>query len=158
MPRLAFSILSLFFACIIIGLQASPAHAIQVHPAPEGFYIHQAGHILFLAAMLGFSYKIHRSVLATQKGWRYIIYGALCLAFWNCWAFSGHIVTLFVSQNTLISNSGSRQSVFLANSSLDVAHYILKMDHFFCVPALIFLYLGLRHLLAASEVAHHEVS
>ena len=39
----------------------------------------------------------------------------------------------------------------LDHNALKVAYYIAKLDHLLCVPALIFLYIGLKRLLESGR-------
>jgi len=46
-----------------------------------------------------------------------------------------------------------RKKTVLMKTWIDYCYFILKMDHFVCVPALIFFYLGLKHM--QSHSARH---
>ncbi|SHK54939.1 hypothetical protein SAMN02745216_03642 [Desulfatibacillum alkenivorans DSM 16219] len=143
-----------FWLVFIISLvSASPAWAVQAHGAPEGLYIHQFAHVFFAAAMGIFMYWLKASALTTQPGWRMIRYCALFLLLWNIDAFAAH----FLDENLAIV-SFERNGLLHMNLSsetqgpfLPALYYFLKMDHLWCVPGMVFLYLGLRRILADQQ-------
>ncbi len=116
------------------------AFAIQFHGAPEGLYLHQIGHVLFAAAMVGFAYRIRNSRLRHDTAWQLMTWGACLLVLWNGWAFTGHILSLDLVWQHL-NGSG--------NARLDLLRYYSQMDHLLCVPALLCIYLALRKMVAA---------
>ena len=56
----------------------------------EALAIHQAAHVLFLAAMLYFIYEMRRERLQRLQGFRYLIWACALLALWNLDALVGH--------------------------------------------------------------------
>jgi hypothetical protein len=135
---------------VTAALVAAPASvsAIQVHPAPEGLYAHQIAH-LFLALSLGFfAFWLQRRRLVETRGWRLIQAACLLLVLWNLAAMTGHHLEGRLPEEALRSVDGER---FLAvDGPWTVLYYFLKMDHFFCVPAMALFYLGLRRLRGGS--------
>ncbi len=118
------------------------AFAIQTHGAPEGLYIHQIGHVLFASAMLGFAWRIGQSRLRRDTAWRLMSCGAVLLALWNGWAFSGH----FFRSNTLWAGHAVP-----SDHGMALVVYYSQMDHLLCVPALLCIYFALRKMTAASR-------
>lgn len=122
------------------------AWALQTHGAPEGFYVHQGAHLLFIAAMISFAYRLRVSKLTIQKSWRWMYRGALMISLWNIWAFTGHIITLIVSPGSTLTIPGGGIPFLRMNSWREFAYYFLKMDHLLSLPAVMFFYLGLREM------------
>ena len=136
-------------------LTASPAWAVQAHGAPEGLYIHQFAHVFFAAAMGIFMYWLRAAALTMQPGWRMIRLCALFLFLWNIDAFAAH----FLDENLAIV-ALERIDLFHMNLRsqtqgpfLPTLYYFLKMDHLWCVPGMIFLYLGLKRLLSEQQAS-----
>ncbi len=128
---------------ILVGTPAA-APAIQVHPAPEGLYAHQIAHV-FLALSLGFfAFWLQRRRLVETRAWRLIQAACLLLVLWSLAAMTGHYLEGRLAEDALRSLDGER---FLAvMGPREILYYLLKMDHFFCVPAMALLYRGLRRL------------
>ncbi|MCF8093436.1 MAG: hypothetical protein K9K40_13385 [Desulfotignum sp.] len=137
------------FCLAVIWSLPSPAFAIQLHMGNEGIIVHQLGHIFFMLSMVGLMFTINSKKLTRQKGWRLIQYAALFFIFWNLNTLAAHfldnqiavvrIKTLSLSQMTIVSQSDSQ---LLAG-----IYYFLKLDHIWCVPAMVFLFSGLNCLL-----------
>ncbi len=138
----------LFFLAGLWGLPA-PAFAIQLHMGNEGIIVHQLGHLFFLFSMVGLMFTINSKQLTHQKGWRLIQYAALFFIFWNLNTLAAHfldnqiavvrIETLSLTQMAIVTRSDSQL--------LSVIYYFLKLDHLWCVPAMVFLFTGLNCLL-----------
>lgn len=137
-------VISLF---LLSFLGATPTNALQTHAGPEGLYAHLEAHIFYLLAMVIFAIRIHRSKLWEEKGWQSIVRGLWLLAFWNVWAFIGHIITLYIPQGHMMTRDTDMAPVLIVNSFMDVIYYVLKMDHLICVPAVIFLFIGIKSML-----------
>lgn len=148
---------SVFFLAVIWGLP-SPAFAIQLHMGNEGIIVHQMGHLFFLFSMVGLIFTINSKHLTHQKGWRLIQYAALLFILWNLNTLAAHfldnqiavvrIETLSLSQMTIVTRPDSQ---LLAG-----IYYFLKLDHLWCVPAMVFLFTGLNCLLR--DQAHRSDS
>ncbi len=138
--------------CLAIVSVADPALATQTHGGPEGLVVHQIAHLFFLLSMGTLAYWIQSHGLSRQRAWRLIRYAAIMLIVWNTDAFIAHLLD---EQTALIEV----HPVDLFHLSivphpgwdfLAPLYYLFKLDHLFCVPALVLLYLGLRHLLKES--------
>jgi hypothetical protein len=122
----------------------APALAIQLHTGNAGIIAHQIGHLFFLFAMVALMFTINSQGLIRQKGWRQIQLAALFFIFWNLDTLVAHfldnqievvrIETLSITQMAVTTQSDSQL--------LAVIYYFLKMDHLWCVPAMIFLFMG----------------
>ena len=128
---------------------AEPAFATQAHSAPEGLYAHQLAHIFFIISMGVLIYWLRARQLVQSAGWRYIQYAALFFILWNLDAFTVHLLEeqlavidiqrINLWQINITANNHSKALAWL--------YYFAKFDHLLCVPALLFLYFGLRRLL-----------
>ncbi len=123
-----------------------PSFALQVHPYPEGLYVHQLGHLFFVSCMTVFIYRLYRRQLNVQYGWNYFFYGSIFLIIWNIWAVVGHWVALHIAKDQIVLKPGEIVPYLFVNSFLDGLYYLLAFDHLFCVPALFLFYLGLRNM------------
>ena len=93
--------------------------------------------------------------LVQSAGWRYIQYSALFFILWNLDAFTVHLLEEQLAiidiqrsnlwQINITANNHSKALVWL--------YYFAKLDHLLCVPALLFLYFGLRRLLKKAEIS-----
>lgn len=145
-----------FFITIAL-LLAFPtgAAATQGHGGPEGLYAHQMAHLFFMFAMGLLIYWLRRRRLTEQAGWRLIQYAAFFFILWNLDAFVVHLLEEQLDLLT-ISRPGRWQISIAAPPQwtwLGRVYYLAKLDHLFCVPAIIFLYMGLRRL--AREAPTH---
>lgn len=122
--------------------------ATQTHGAPEGIYVHQASHIFFIFAMTILIYWLRSRNLIKNKGWRMIQYAGIFFILWSLDAFAAHFMDeqAFAVEISRVS----RWQVFIdpvgGYGWLAWLYYLIKLDHLFCVPAMVFLYLGLRRL------------
>ncbi|MEJ5365207.1 MAG: hypothetical protein WHS86_08910 [Desulfosoma sp.] len=131
----------------VIGIPCM-AWATQVHAEPEGLYSHQLGHGFFVLSMGVLVYWLRGRRLIRDRGWRYLQYSALLFVLWNVDAIVVHYLEnrddLFMkfSQGTL----HAFLQPYPGREWVTVLFYVCKMDHLLCVPAIIFLYLALRHM------------
>jgi hypothetical protein len=125
------------------------ALATQGHGAPEGLYVHQFAHTFFLISMGILIFWLRQRRLVRRTGWRYIQYAALCFILWNVATILLHFLE---EQTTLlaITRIGAwRMAISTPEGyrGLVGLYYAAKLDHLLCVPALLFLYFGLKRLL-----------
>ncbi len=128
---------------------ARTVFATQGHGAPEGLYAHQFAHIFFIVSMGILIYWLRSRRLVKDSGWRFIQYSAL---FFILWSIDTFLVHLLDEQFDLIrvTRIGNWQLEIVdpfGGNALGVFYYFAKLDHLLCVPALLFLYAGLRRLL-----------
>lgn len=136
-------------AAVLLQLSAPDVVlATQTHGAPEGIYVHQASHIFFIFAIAILIYWLRSRHLVENRGWRMIQYAGVFFIFWSLDAFAAHFMDeqAFIVEITRVS----RWEIFIdpsgGHSWLAWLYYIIKLDHLLCVPAMVFLYLGLRRL------------
>jgi len=133
-------------------LLPAPVLAVQEHGAPEGIYSHQGAHLFFAASMGLLIFWLRQRRLVREPGWRCIQYAALFFILWNIDAFTAHF---------LDEQSGVLDTVMAAPGRIKIEvdenltalgwlYYMAKLDHLLCVPAMLFLYAGLRRLLKAA--------
>jgi hypothetical protein len=136
-------------AVLACWLLPQPALAVQEHGPPEGIYSHQGAHLFFIASMVLLVYWLRQRRLVREAGWRYIQYAALFFILWNLDAFAAH----FLDEqsgilDTAMAAPGKLKIEVAENlTALACIYYIAKLDHLWCVPAMVFLYAGLRRLL-----------
>jgi len=135
-------------------LVSEPALATQAHNAPEGLYAHQLAHVFFIISMGVLIYWLRERKLVQAVGWRYIQYAALFFILWNLDAFSVHLLEEQLSVIDVQRIDLWKISITAANQSTALAwfYYAVKLDHLLCVPALLFLYFGLRRLLKETDL------
>jgi hypothetical protein len=138
-------------AVAAFGLLAAPmpALATQAHGDPEGIVAHQIAHVVFIVSMAILIYWLRKRLLVKQAGWKYIQYAALFFILWNMDAFLAHILDEQLGW-IRVEKIGFWQQRITAVQGPDIlapVYYLIKRDHLLCVPAMIFLYMGLNRLL-----------
>ena len=121
------------------------SYALQAH-GYKGLYVHQGAHIFFILAMLSFIFRIHNSKLKKRAEWKWISHGALLLSLWNVWAFTGHVIEIYIPAENIKLLAGKQVPSILISSWKEVAYFILKMDHLVSVPAVICFYFGIKKI------------
>ena len=124
--------------------QTENAWALQSHGPPEGIYVHQMAHILFMGALAYLYWHTRRSPVLISKGWKYLQIFCILLFCWNLLAFAGHEAFEHLSPADFIDKNSWKEQIAAPLSFVKVLYYITKMDHFLNVPALIALTISLR--------------
>jgi len=120
------------------------AMALQTHGAPEGVYVHQLAHLLFILALTYLYWHTRKTQETSGKGWWYFQLFCLLLIAWNILAFTGHEIYKqmdagdFIDQNTWAARIASPITL------TKVLYYITKMDHLLVVPAVLALVISFR--------------
>jgi len=138
---------------VAIVFITEPALATQAHGAPEGLYAHQLAHIFFIVSMGVLIYWLRERKLVQAAGWQYIQYSALFFILWNGDAFFVHLVEeqLGLVDIQRMGLWDIQITTTMKSQTLLWLYYAAKLDHLLCVPALLFLYFGLRRLLKDAE-------
>jgi hypothetical protein len=125
------------------------ALATQGHAGIEGVWVHQFAHLFFLFSMLLLIYWLRQAGLVKQPGWRYIQYAALFFMLWNVDAFLVHFLDEQTQavRVTSLDDWQIHVSATRGRTGLAVFYYLIKLDHLLCVPAMICLWMGLRHMI-----------
>lgn len=140
---------SVFVTILLLLALPSGVAATQGHGGPEGLYVHQMAHLFFMFAMGLLIYWLRLRRLVDQAGWRLIQYAALFFILWNLDAFIVHLLEEQVDVLS-ISRPGRWQIAIETQPQwtwLGALYYLVKLDHLLCVPAVVFLYMGLRRLI-----------
>jgi len=120
------------------------ALAIQVHGSPEGLYVHQMAHLHYIFA-LGYFYWDIRRTSFTGRGWRYLQMFCLLMTCWNLLAFVGHIAGAYLDPQALVQTDRYLGTLLVHPITfLKYIYFVTKLDHLIYVPAMFFLYIGLR--------------
>jgi hypothetical protein len=127
----------------------STAWATQTHGGLEGLYVHQFAHMFFAFSMGLLIYWLNKWELVASSAWRSIQYAAVFFIAWNLDAFFSHWLVEQSGLITVNAIDGMRIQIETPRGSnwLAEVYYLTKLDHLLCVPALIFLFLGLKQLL-----------
>ena len=138
---------------LLVLIFPSSAAATQGHGGPEGLYVHQMAHLFFMFAMGLLIYWLRKRRLVDQAGWRLIQYAGLFFLLWNVDAFIVHF--LEEQAGVLRISQPERWHIQIKTSAqwtwLGVVYYLVKLDHLLCVPAMVFLFMGLRRLTNAAS-------
>jgi hypothetical protein len=143
-------IFSLSALAVLAGwLVPLSALAVQEHGAPEGLYTHQGAHLFFVASLGLLIYRLRQRQLVREAGWRWIQYAALFFILWNIDAFTAHLMDEQLGLVDIAPAGGWRVRIDAGDfpPALAMLYYAAKLDHLLCVPAMLFLYFGLRRLL-----------
>lgn len=142
---------ALFFASELFN--PGQALATQAHGGIEGVTSHQIAHLFFMVSMGFLIYWLRERNLVKESGWRFMQYGAFFLILWNINAFTVHFLSeqMGLIQIEKVGLWQIQINAVSGNKGLEVLYYIAKLDHLFCVPALFFLYSGLKRLLKESH-------
>lgn len=134
------------FLVVLIAGAVLPSHALalQVHGEPEGLYVHQMAHLFYVLALGYFFWDIRRSGFAGQ-GWRYLQFFCVLMTVWNILAFMGHASGVFLDPQSLSRTDCYLQTHLIGPLTINkFLYFVAKLDHLICVPALLFLFLGIR--------------
>lgn len=142
---------------IVLLILAWPqaALATQSHGGMEGLYAHQIAHLFFIAAMALLMFWLKEKRLESQEGWRSIQLAALFFILWNADAFMVHFLE---TQPDLIriADEGMWHLQIDAENGLawlEIVYYAAKLDHLLSIPAMWFLFSGLRKLYRLSATS-----
>jgi hypothetical protein len=129
------------------------ALATQGHFGIEGVYAHQFAHIFFILSLGVLIYWLRARKLVQHTGWRFIQYSALFFILWNIDTITVHALDdqFGIIQVETIGVWKIRIADAFNNDILKLFYYVIKLDHLLCVPALLFLYFGLRRLIVESQ-------
>jgi hypothetical protein len=135
------------FAALLLSVD--PALATQTHGQPEGLYVHQMAHIFFIISMGSLEFWLRQRNLIREKGWKYIQLSAVLFILWNINAICVHFLDehLDILGITKIDLWHIQIQSIPEQESIAVLYYMLKLDHLLCVPAMFFLYYGLKTIL-----------
>jgi hypothetical protein len=141
---------------LVLLMEPDCAEAFQSHPAPEGLYVHQFAHIVFMITMGFLAYWLQYNQLIRERGWRLIQLACLLLILWNMVAFVGHWVETHIPDTSVVGEPDWSQRIRLDVHPMIPLYYMLKLDHLVSVPAMIALFLGIRSLYKQALAEEHH--
>ena len=151
------NLIFVFFTASLTGLllTADPVLATQTHGQPEGLYVHQMAHIFFIISMGSLEFWLRQRNLIQEKGWKYIQLSAVLFIIWNINAALVHFLDehLDILGISKIDLWHIQIESIPGQESIAVLYYLLKLDHLLCVPAMFFLYYGLKTILKSNAAA-----
>ena len=127
-------------------LVPTSAWAFQSHPAPEGLYAHQMAHLFFIFSMAILVYWLEQNRFTSQRGWRFVQIACILFIAWNLIAFVGHWVEEQIPGASVFGKPDWTQRIDIDAHPLAPFYYLLKLDHLVSVPAVIFLFFGIKSL------------
>ena len=144
MTKRTFAIILLIMPLLLALCLPGEALALQVHTEPEGVYVHQMAHLHYILALCYFFWDLRRTAF-TGRGWRYLQLFCLLMICWNVIAFTGHLSGLFLDPQALDQTDCYLETRLVSPFTLGkYLYFITKLDHLIYVPALFFLFIGLR--------------
>lgn len=134
------------FVFLIVFTVPRAAWALQSHGSPEGIYVHQMAHVLFFGSLLYLYWDLRRSSFE-GRGWTYLQCFCMLMMTWNVIAFTGHAVAIHLESGFITTAKSYLHSQLMGPMNLHkVVFYLTRFDHLVVVPALFFLFMGLRSL------------
>ena len=124
---------------LFILFNAGDAFAIQEHQGAEGFYVHQIGHLFFIAAMLYIYVVLKKPAASMLEGWKYIRFAAIFFIIWNTDALVSHLLE-GLSQE--VQDSISSKAVMLSSLKTTVYYLTRLIEYFLLVPAFVLMAIG----------------
>lgn len=120
------------------------AWALQSHGAPEGIYVHQMAHLLFMGALMYLYWHTRRTPALASRGWKYLQIFCIVFAAWNLLALVGHESFEYLTPADFIDKNSLNEHIAGPITFVKVLYFITKMDHLLYVPALLALVISLR--------------
>ncbi len=141
-----------------IAIVPTPVLATQGHGGIEGVYAHQLAHVFFIISMGGLIYWLKQHGLVRESGWRLIRLAAFFFLLWNLDALFVHALDdqFKIIQVQRVGSWSMRITAADHHAGFEGLYYLAKLDHLLCVPAIVFLYLGLKRLLADQRAGAAE--
>lgn len=111
-------------------------------------------HLFFIVTLAIFTYWLHTTGLVRDRGWRLIAVSCLMFILWNLDTFTVHWLEHSMSQGAFVT-AGLDWSHRLAMTGgwRSWVYYFGKFDHLLCVPAILFLLMGLHRLYEQAKTA-----
>lgn len=131
--------------CLLVVLGFSDnCWALQSHGAPEGIYVHQMAHLLFMGSLGYLYWHTRKSPVIESKGWKYLQIFCFFLIIWNLVAFTGHHAFGNLAPADFIAKGTWKEQLAPPVTPLKLLYYITKMDHVLNVPGLFALLISMR--------------
>jgi hypothetical protein len=140
----------LIWIWVLEGIFPRPALAIQPHGPPEGFYLHQIAHLVFIGALIFFIYKLAKQV-KEHRSFRLLAWACGFLVLWNLDCLLGHTSALPISSLDFINEGQLNQRLVMSSPSHWI-YYVASLDNVILLPASYIFYRGLKALLSEPEI------
>jgi lipid-A-disaccharide synthase-like uncharacterized protein len=115
------------------------------------------GHAAFVFSMVLLVYRLRQRGLTAVDGWRLIQWAACFFIAWNVDAFIVHYLDGRDDLYEVIDAGTWHAKVHFLQPGglLALVYYLVRLDHLWCVPAIVLLCAGLRRLLRANADTAH---
>lgn len=144
--------------CACLLCWSSPAWAVQVHGDPEGYLVHQMGHLFFIAALVSLLYVLVKRPPGRGKPWRHLKISLVLFLLWNIDTTLVHWLASRLPEEAFLPGGDSllddRLALPLAGRWL--FYYLGSFDHLLCVPASWFLIVSLRGFCAEAAARQNQ--
>jgi hypothetical protein len=139
---------TIFFWMLPASVLLAPAAALATQGHGDAIHSHQMAHLFSLFSMGTLIYWLRGHGLVREDGWRYIQYAAFFFGLWNIDAFFAHLLDeqIRIIRVDRINLWQIRLESTPGFETFRLLYYFAKLDHLYCVPALAFLWAGLRRL------------
>lgn len=134
---------------VLEGIFPRRALAIQPHGPPEGFYLHQIAHLVFIGALIFFIYKLAKEV-QEHRSFRLLAWACGFLVLWNLDCLVGHMSALPISNLDFINEGHFNQRLVMSGGSHWI-YYVASLDNVILLPASYIFYRGLKALISEPE-------
>ena len=132
-------------ALALVSIFPRSAWAIQPHGPPEGFYLHQIGHLVFTAALIFFLYKLWQEI-QDNRSFRLLAWACALFVLWNLDTFTAHFCALSVSPQDFLGQTGELTQRLTMSNTAHWIYYFASFDSLLLVPACYLFYRGLKAL------------
>ena len=130
---------------ILFLLIPGPSLAVQVHGPPEGYYVHQIGHLLFISSIIFFLTFLKLDPPSPRRPWMFLKISMFLFLLWNINALIAHYFSNMLPREALDTPLDIFSHRILPPITTEkYIYFITRNDHLLCVPAMFFLVLALR--------------
>lgn len=133
---------ALILLLLVVGCEN--AWALQSHGEPEGIYVHQIAHILFMGSLMYLYWHTRRTPALASRGWKYLQIFCIVFAAWNILALVGHESFAYLTPSDFVNKNSLEEHIAGPITFVKVLYFLTKMDHLLYVPALLALVVSLR--------------
>jgi len=143
-------------ALVLLLSVPDAAWALQSHGPPEGLYVHQMAHVFFIGALGYLLWDIRRTSFS-GRGWAYLQVFCVFMITWNILALTGHAAGLLLEPEDFVYRNGLEATHLVGEvTAAKIIYFLGKLDHLLCVPALFFLFLGLKSFYSNLETSDDQ--
>ena len=145
-------------ACGYLLCWSPPAWAVQVHGDPEGYLVHQMGHLFFIAALVSLLCVLVKRPPGRGTPWRHLKISLTLFLLWNIDTTLVHWLAYRLPEEAFLFAGGSLfdDHLLLPLSGRWLFYYLGSFDHLLCVPASWFLIMSLRGFCVEATVRQNQ--